>query len=147
VYSVLDDLTRLALRDLTGDGRLDLLILDPRGLALRPLDADGRYDEHDERRIDWPSHTVGWNLADLDLVLGSPYGLMLVRKVVVVAVIAALGAYHWRVVQPSVGSDRSVVALRRSIAVDAAFVLLVLVLTAILTGTAPPVRSALIERL
>jgi putative copper export protein/methionine-rich copper-binding protein CopC len=79
-------------------------------------------------------------LRDLGLVLGSPYGLMLVRKLVVVAVVAALGAYHWRVVQPSVGSDRSVVALQRSIAVDAAFVLLVLVLTAILTGTAPPVR-------
>ncbi len=79
-------------------------------------------------------------LRDLGLVLGSPYGLALVRKVVVVAVIVVLGAYHWRVVQPSVNSDRSVARLRLSIALDVTVVLLVLVLTAILTGTAPPVR-------
>ena len=83
----------------------------------------------------------GWlQLRDLGLVLGSPYGLALFRKVVIVLIIVALGAYHWRVVQPSVGSDRSLARLRGSIVLDVAFVLLVLVLTAILTGTAPPVR-------
>lgn len=83
----------------------------------------------------------GWlQLRDPGLILGSEYGLMLFRKVVVVLMIAALGAYHWRVVQPSVGSDRSVVRLRGSLVLDVAFVLVVLVLTAILTGTAPPVR-------
>jgi putative copper export protein len=83
----------------------------------------------------------GWlQLRDPGLILGSAYGLMLFRKVVVVLIIAALGAYHWRVVQPSVGSDRSVVRLRGSLVLDVAFVLLVLGLTAVLTGTAPPVR-------
>jgi copper transport protein len=83
----------------------------------------------------------GWlQLRDLGLILGSDYGLMLFRKVVIVLIVAALGAYHWRVVQPSVGSDRSLGRLRGSIMLDVAFVLLVLVLTAILTGTAPPVR-------
>ena len=79
-------------------------------------------------------------LRELGLVLGSEYGLMLVRKLVFVVIIAALGAYHWRVVQPAISSDRSAARLRTSLAIDAAFVLLVLVATALLTGTAPPVR-------
>jgi copper transport protein len=83
----------------------------------------------------------GWlQLRDFGLILGSDYGLMLFRKVVIVLIIVALGAYHWRVVQPSVGGDRSLSRLRGSIMLDVAFVLLVLVVTAILTGTAPPVR-------
>jgi putative copper export protein/methionine-rich copper-binding protein CopC len=83
----------------------------------------------------------GWlQLRDPGLILGSDYGLVLFRKVVLVVMIAALGAYHWRVVQPSVGSDRSVGRLRGSLVLDVALVLVVLVLTAILTGTAPPVR-------
>ena len=83
----------------------------------------------------------GWlQLRELGLVFGSPYGLVLFRKVMVVLLIAALGAYHWRVVQPSVGSDRSLRLLRGSLVVDVALVLLVLVLTAILTGTTPPLR-------
>lgn len=79
-------------------------------------------------------------LRDLGMVLGSPYGLALVRKVVVVLMIAALGAYHWRVAQPSMNTERSVARLRRSLAFDVLLVLLVLVLTATLTGTAPPMR-------
>ena len=83
----------------------------------------------------------GWlQLRDLGLILGSDYGLVLFRKIVVVLLIAALGAYHWRVVQPSVGSDRSLRLLRGSLVLDVALVVLVLVLTVILTGTAPPMR-------
>jgi len=83
----------------------------------------------------------GWlQLREIGLILDSDYGLALIRKVVVVLLIAALGAYHWRVVQPSVGSDRSIRLLRGSLVLDVALVLLVLVFTAILTGTAPPVR-------
>lgn len=84
---------------------------------------------------------TGWlQLRELDLVLGSDYGLMLVRKVVVVLFIAMLGAYHWKVVQPSVDSERSITRFRMSLALDVTLVLLVLVFTALLTGTAPPVR-------
>jgi copper transport protein len=79
-------------------------------------------------------------LRRLEPVLGSVYGLTLARKVVVVLLIAALGAYHWRLVQPSIDSDRAVSRLRTSLALDVGLVLLVLVFTAILTGTAPPVR-------
>ena len=79
-------------------------------------------------------------LRDPGLVLGSEYGLVLLRKGVIVLMIAALGAYHWRVAQPSLNTERSVTRLRMSIALDVALVVLVLVLTANLTGTAPPVR-------
>ena len=79
-------------------------------------------------------------LRDPGLVLGSAYGLVLLRKVVIVLLIAALGAYHWRVAQPALDTDRSVARLRTSLAFDVALVLLVLVLTAILTGTAPRER-------
>jgi putative copper export protein/methionine-rich copper-binding protein CopC len=85
--------------------------------------------------------TSAWlQLRDIGLVLNSPYGLALIRKVVIVLMIAALGAWHWRVVQPSLGTERSMARLRLSVAIDAALVVLVLVLTTMLTGTAPPIR-------
>lgn len=84
---------------------------------------------------------AGWiQIRDLGLVLQSEYGVALIRKVVVVAIIAAAGAYHWRVAQPSIAADRSLNKLRVSLGFDVVLVLAVLVLTAILTGTAPPVR-------
>lgn len=83
----------------------------------------------------------GWlQVRSLDQVLGSDYGTMLIRKVVVVLVVAAVGAYHWRVAQPAVASERPVARMRISLAIDATLVLLVLVVTAVLTGTTPPIR-------
>jgi copper transport protein len=79
-------------------------------------------------------------MRDVGLVLGSEYGRMLVRKVVAVALIVALGAFHWKVVLPAVDSERSIGRLRVSLAFDIGLVLLVLAFTAVLTGTAPPVR-------
>lgn len=79
-------------------------------------------------------------LRDVGLVLDSAYGLALLRKVVIVLAIAALGAYHWRVAQPSLDSERSIERLHVSLVFDIVLILLVLVLTAILTGTAPPMR-------
>lgn len=77
-------------------------------------------------------------LRDLNRLWVSPYGLILVRKVIAVGLIAILGAYHWRVAQPSIGTDTSIARLRASVAIDVLLVLAVLVLTAMLTGTAPP---------
>ena len=79
-------------------------------------------------------------LRDPGLVLGSEYGLALLRKVVTVLLMAVLGAYHWRVAQPALDTERSVARLRTSLALDVGLVLLVLVLTATLTGTSPPIR-------
>ena len=77
-------------------------------------------------------------LGGLSALWNSAYGNALLRKLAFVAAIAALGAWHWRFAQPALGSERSLRVLRWSIAVDVVFLLAVLALTAILTGTAPP---------
>jgi len=66
VYHVPDSETRLALVDVDGDDRRDLLAVSPSGIALRRLRADGTLPKEDDSVFKWPSHTVGWNLADLD---------------------------------------------------------------------------------
>jgi putative copper export protein len=84
--------------------------------------------------------SAGLQLRDVGLLWNSPYGLALIRKVVVVLFIVVLGAYHWRIAQPSLDTERSLVRLRTSLALDVILVVLILALTAVLTGTAPPVR-------
>jgi putative copper export protein len=79
-------------------------------------------------------------LGNLWLVFSSDYGSILVRKVVLVLLMAVLGAYHWRIAQPFLTTERSFTLLRRSLAVDVALVLMILILTSILTGTAVPPR-------
>lgn len=55
-----------ALRDMDGDGDLDLLRIDAAGVALRRLDASGEYAADDESLVAWPGPDVGWHLADCD---------------------------------------------------------------------------------
>ena len=55
----------LALRDLTGDGRYELLSLTPRGLVAQALDERGVY-ETAGALLEWPASGTGWDLADLD---------------------------------------------------------------------------------
>ena len=66
VYEVLDGQMRLGLRDLDGDGRKDLLTAGPAGLAWRRLREDGSFPAEDDGTLEWPSVTVGWNVADLE---------------------------------------------------------------------------------
>jgi putative copper export protein len=77
-------------------------------------------------------------LRDLEALWASAYGQALLRKLVLVVVVAGLGAYHWRVARHSLGSERSLGRLRLSLGIDVMAVLAVLVLTAVLTGTSPP---------
>ena len=65
-YVVSDPQTRLALRDLDGDGRKDLLAVAPEGLSWRRLRDDGTFPAVDDGLLGWPSTTVGWTVADLD---------------------------------------------------------------------------------
>jgi copper transport protein len=81
--------------------------------------------------------TQAWlQIGSIPGLWNSRYGLALLRKLVLVMVVGALGAWHWRVAQPALGSDRSIATLRWSMALDVAALLGVIALTAILTGTA-----------
>lgn len=57
---------RLALQDVTGDGRRDLVWLDHGGAAVRPQLADGRFAGAAPEGLKWPEGRVAWDLADLD---------------------------------------------------------------------------------
>jgi copper transport protein len=85
---------------------------------------------------------AGLQLGSVSALWNSEYGQALFRKLIFVALVAGLGAWHWRFAQPALRSESSVTALRWSIALDVVFLLGVLVLTAILTGTAPPASAA-----
>lgn len=63
--SVPNDGTRLALRDLDGDGDQELLRIDRVGIAVRTLGPDGAYGLA-EALLRWPSQRVSWDLVDLD---------------------------------------------------------------------------------
>jgi len=56
----------LALRDVDGDGDLDLLVVDDLGVSLRRLGADGRFAREADAVLLWPARDLGWELADLD---------------------------------------------------------------------------------
>lgn len=56
---------RFVLRDLSGNGRGDLLRIDPEGLSLATIGADGKLVTG-AGRLAWPAARVGWDVADLD---------------------------------------------------------------------------------
>ena len=82
-----------------------------------------------------------WQLrGDLMALVETTYGRLLIAKVSAVLVVALLGAYHWRVVQPAAGDERSLVRLRRSVRGELLVMMIVILFTAVLTGTAPAGR-------
>jgi copper transport protein len=68
----------------------------------------------------------------------SAYGWTLLLKVACVAVVAALGAYHWRRALPSLGDDQSTRGVRRSATIELVFAAIVLGFTALLVSLPTP---------
>ncbi len=60
-----DDGSRLAFRDLDGDGDQELLRIDKTGVAVRALGADGVFAAA-EALFTWPGERVAWDLVELD---------------------------------------------------------------------------------
>jgi hypothetical protein len=57
---------QLALRDMTGDGAVDVVWADRDGIEVWVQTADGGLDRSRARRLAWPEGRVAWDLADLD---------------------------------------------------------------------------------
>lgn len=70
----------------------------------------------------------------------TPYGLTLIVKLCLVAGVAALGAWNWRRVGPSLGAPEGAVVIRRSATSELTVALLVLITTAILVSMPAPRR-------
>ncbi len=68
----------------------------------------------------------------------SDYGQMLLRKLVVLSVVLATGAYNWLKVKPTLGNDIGARRIGRSAAVELAVGVVVLIITAVLVATPPP---------
>ena len=69
---------------------------------------------------------------------GSRYGVTLLAKLGILAIAALTGAYNWRFVKPTLGSDAATTRLRRSASVEVAVAVVVLLVTAILVALPTP---------
>jgi hypothetical protein len=58
--------TWLALRDMDGDGRSDLVSIDGRGVDVKFMREDGRYPARTDASLAWPARDLGWDFADVD---------------------------------------------------------------------------------
>ncbi len=66
------------------------------------------------------------------------YGQALFRKLVVIAILALIGAFNWLFVKPRLSKPETITLLRRSAIVELSVGVVVVILTAILVGTSPP---------
>ena len=82
---------------------------------------------------------TGWtHLNPLSALWTTPYGYALIAKLCVVAVVLGLGAWNWRRVGPSLGTEGGALKIRRTAATELGFAALVLLLTAILVSLPSP---------
>jgi putative copper export protein len=68
----------------------------------------------------------------------TPYGYALDAKLLVVAVVALLGAWNWRRVGPALGKDGGAQIIRRTASTELLFAALVLFFTAVLVSIPSP---------
>ncbi len=68
----------------------------------------------------------------------SDYGKLLLLKLGILSIVAGTGAYNWKRVKPTLGDERGAQRIRRSATVEVAVGALVLIVTAILVATPPP---------
>jgi len=82
--------------------------------------------------------TSWMHLNPLSALWTTPYGYALIAKLGVVAVVLGLGAWNWRRVGPSLGTDGGTLAIRRTSSTELVFAAVVLLLTAILVSLPSP---------
>lgn len=77
-------------------------------------------------------------LGVLSTLWTSPYGLILLLKLLVLSGVAATGAYNWRRMKPALGTNTATVRLRSSARLELVIGIVVIVVTAILVATPTP---------
>ncbi len=82
--------------------------------------------------------TAWRHLKSLAALWTTAYGLALVMKLCLVAVVVGLGAWNWRRVRPMLGDEPAAYVIRRSATAELGFAALVLVVTAVLINLPTP---------
>ncbi|MFN2635416.1 MAG: CopD family protein [Gemmatimonadaceae bacterium] len=83
--------------------------------------------------------TTAWlHLKRISALWTSSYGISLMVKLVLVLVVASLGAWNWKRVRPSLGESGSEHAIRKSSTMELTFAFLVLVATSVLVTLPSP---------
>ena len=85
----------------------------------------------------------GWLHIGLSSALWeSGYGQTLLIKLAILSVVLATGGYNWLRVKPALGDDRGAHRIRRSASVEVGVGVVVLLVTAVLVATPPPMDMA-----
>lgn len=82
--------------------------------------------------------TAWLHLKQLSALWTTPYGWTLIIKLCLVGVVVALGAWNWRRIGPSLGTEQAATAIRRSSKRELTAAALVLLVTAILVSLPSP---------
>jgi putative copper export protein len=83
--------------------------------------------------------TTAWlHLKRVSAIWTTSYGIALVIKLVLVLIVALLGAWNWRRVRPSLGGEGSEQVIRRSATMELTFGALVLIATSVLVSLPSP---------
>lgn len=82
--------------------------------------------------------TAWRHLNPLSSLWSTPYGYALIVKLMLVAIVFALGAWNWRRVRPLLGSDEGALTIRRSSVREVTMAAIVLAASAILVSLPSP---------
>ncbi|HKC80961.1 MAG TPA: CopD family protein [Gemmatimonadaceae bacterium] len=83
--------------------------------------------------------TTAWlHLKRLSALWTTSYGIALIVKLILVAIVVTLGAWNWRRVRPSLGDEGSELTIRRSATMELTFAALVLIATSVLVTLPSP---------
>ena len=82
--------------------------------------------------------TAWLHLKRLSSLWTTSYGMTLVVKLILVAIVVTLGAWNWRRVRPSLGDEGSELTIRRSATMELTFAALVLIVTSVLVTLPSP---------
>ena len=83
--------------------------------------------------------TTAWlHLKRLSALWTTSYGIALIVKLILVAIVVTLGAWNWRRVRPSLGDEGSELTIHRSATMELTFAALVLLATSVLVTLPSP---------